>query len=303
MKPLGLQTALAVAAIVALSGCGDDQRMDTSRNSPKQDTPDTAITTAVPADAAREIEQPLVVESLRGPLTGEDSSVIGEVQSVEGDRLTVETTEVLSAGLQARQNPDRCPNIAAGYSFTVVNTTDRFENDLAAGDAALFIGQMCDDYRNGELWIPQNGPNGRRLLDDDQLDLGGGDTISLDEARNIAGSFWADVPAVDSPLDVSASLDGSRLAVTVRGSSDARIGITLCGPGEVRWTSPSQDYFGPCSLQLTDADGGKTPDNLQDGRLDVVLEVPAVVERPFDVVVFGQKADGQFQVLGIQGVD
>lgn len=315
---LALKTIPGVVATLSLAfylgGCGSDEGARAARTASISEESSgvlkagQASTTALehPSEGNETIsgeeESPVFFASLRTNLEGEDASVVGAVLDVQGEVLEVSVVEVLSAGLQAKQNPTMCPRLEAGYRFEVTNTTAKFNNDLKVGEKALFVGQMCDEFRAGEMWIVPNSPNARRLGEGGIIDLGGGDVITLDEARKLAGRSFAPVPVATDQLVVNASLDGARLRVDLSGETSARIGIVLCDPGLVSLTSPVQDYFGRCSLQSVDSTGMLLPSHLERGELTVIVQLPTERQRPFDVVVFGEDASGLFQVRGISQV-
>jgi hypothetical protein len=291
--------ALAASALL-LSGasCASD-KVIISEGGTSQPTA-RASAAELAQSPASEGEAPVIKSSLRQDLEAENTVLLGTVLSVQGGSIQVSTDEVLSAGLQAKQNPDRCPSFEVGYRFVLVNSTPNTKNDLGVGEQGLFVGEMCDEYRDGQMLLVTSAPNARRVSTEGTIDLGGGDIITVDEARRVAGISFAPVPVANDLLRVTAALTGDTLDVEVSGSSTAAIGITLCEPGLVTLTSPQQDYFGRCSLQTFDAG---TPYRLVDGRLSAELKLPPERTRPFDVVVFGADERGFFQIRGIASVE
>ena len=152
------------------------------------------------------------------------------------------------------------------------------------------------------MWLVPAAPNARRLNDDGTIDLGGGDIITLDAARKLAGRSFAPVLPATDQLTVTATLDGATLRIDATGGTTARLGVTLCDPGLISPTSPVQDYFGRCSLQSVDQTGKPAPTELANGKLTTSFTVPPERQRPFDVIVFGEDATGLFQVRGIARV-
>lgn len=288
---------VASSFLAGLGACSSDTVVSERGTEPARTNSEDA------QPAQDETEVPVLDQSLRVSLEGEDTVLIGTVESATGEVLAVSTDEVLSAGLQAKQHPERCPTLEAGYRFQVTNTTAQFKNDLREGDQALFIGQMCDEYREGRMRLISNAPNGRRVDKDGTIDLGGGDIITLDEARAAAGRSFAPVPVAADQLTVRASLAGDLLRVDATGSSSVRLGVTLCDPGSVELTSPVQDYFGPCSLQTVDSGGNVAPDRLSDGKLGATFRVTSERKPPYDVIVFGEDTNGVFQIRGIARVE
>ena len=293
----GLAVPLASALFISTISCGSDGVVTAGRATSEGSV--AATSTLVSAPTGPESEAPVFDRSLRLSLEGDNPVLIGTVLSVKGDLLRVSVDEVLSAGLHAKQEPDACVAVDVGSEFEVANTTSQFRNDLVDGDQALFLGQLCD----GQMELMRNAPNARRVSADGTIDLGGGDLITSDEARKVAGRSFAPVPVAVDQLDLRATLTGDELTVEATGTSTARLGVTFCDQDLVDLTSSVQNYFGRCSLQTTDSRGNVAPDRLTDGRLAAAFDVSKTRSRPFDVVIFGEDSTGLFQVRGIARVE
>ena len=125
--------------------------------------------------------------SVREELTGGLAALLARVDSTDGRFAKVEVTEVLTTGLDYERSTD-CGERRQGEHLTIENATTGYENDLLPGDIALFVGTPCEDHRDG-LRLTASSPNGRKVVDG-TIDLGGGDIVTLDEARRLAGADW-----------------------------------------------------------------------------------------------------------------
>lgn len=186
---------LAVALILVAPACGGTGEVHTAGAA------DEAETVPSGAEASPVQEPQLNDPSARMHLQGDSASVLARVTKIGDTTIDIEIDRVLSGGRDAERLPDRCnTKLAPGGRLTAVevypDVLDEARSRLEVGNLALFIGDVCEQHRDGELGVVGTFPNGRLVGADGTIDLGDGDVVTVDEAAKLAGSSWADVAAV-----------------------------------------------------------------------------------------------------------